>query len=112
MGWVTKQWDASVVLPAKEFYGINAPGYQGNHAVPLWRDTHPLGDYAGMMSAWRLASGLGYNGGTGNPGDYALQYGWRVEVVQEAADHTWATVKISFAPYSARVPLLFKNAPR
>ena len=29
MRWVTKQWDASAVVPAKDFYGIKAPGYDG-----------------------------------------------------------------------------------
>ena len=45
-----------------------------------------------MLSAY--ATGLGYDGGTGNPGDVNGQYGWHVQVIAEAADHTWATVKI------------------
>jgi hypothetical protein len=38
--------------------------------------------------------GLGYDGGTGNPGDDGTQYGWHVELIEEAADHTWATVRV------------------
>jgi len=38
---------------------------------------------------------LGYTGGNGNPGDVNGQYGWQVELVNEAPDHTWATVKVS-----------------
>jgi immune inhibitor A len=30
--WLTKQWDASVVLPSTNFYGIKAPGYIGTGA--------------------------------------------------------------------------------
>ena len=111
-GWVTKQWDASAVLPAKDFYGIKAPGYQATDPIRFGGTPILSGDYAGMMSAWRLATGLGYDGGTGDPGDDSLNYGWRVELVQEAADHTWGTVKIYYAPYSVRVPILGKNAPR
>ena len=45
-----------------------------------------------VLSAMR--TGLGYNGGTGNPGEVNGQYGWHVQVIEEAADHTWAKVKI------------------
>jgi immune inhibitor A len=111
MGWVTKQWDASVVLPGKSFYGIKAPGYEGS--MPFRFGGTPIlsGPNAGLMSAYRLASGLGYDGGTGDPGDSSANYGWRVQLIEEAADHTWGVVRISCQPNSVRVPLL-RNAPR
>ncbi len=98
MRWVTKQWDASAVVPAKDFYGIKAPGYDG---VSTGSTTNEFrfdcaSTSAGALGCYWFGSGtgLGYMGGTGNPGDHDIQYGWRVEVVDEASDHTWATVRI------------------
>ncbi len=96
--WVTKQWDASVVIPAKASYPLNAPGYDGVSNSPdsefrfdcASTNTGRLGCY------WYNANtGLGYYGGTGNPGDYGVQYGWHVELLEEGADHTWALVHVS-----------------
>lgn len=96
--WVTKQWDSSVVLPAKEFYGIKAPGYNGVGTGSTANEFRfdCASTAAGLLGCYFYGSGtgLGYNGGTGNPGDHDVQYGWRVELIQEAADHTWATVRI------------------
>ena len=38
------------------------------------------------------STGLDYAGGSGNPGDYAAQYGWHVEIVSQTA--TTATLRI------------------
>jgi immune inhibitor A len=88
--WMTKQWDASVTVPSTEFYGIKAPGYTDGNRMRFDCSLNDLG----QVLCYSYATGLGYDGGTGNPGDINGQYGWHVQVIQEAADHTWATVKI------------------
>jgi immune inhibitor A len=107
--WLTKQWDASGVVPATGVYPLSAMGYDGTGANPSssdrefrFRCTPYLdGPFAGYLSCYWFGSGvgLGYEGGTGNPGDYGLQYGWHVELIEEAEDHTWATVRIWNAMY-------------
>jgi hypothetical protein len=87
---MTKQWDASATVPAKEFYGIKAPGYTNGTRMRFDCSLNDLG----QVLCYSYASGLGYDGGTGNPGDHDVQYGWRVELIQEGADHTWAMVRI------------------
>jgi immune inhibitor A len=102
--WLTKQWDASAVVPAQSLYALKAMGYDGTTSNPSAGDRefrfncapYLSGPYAGYLGCYWLGSGvgLGYQGGTGNPGDDGLQYGWHVELIEEAADHTWATVRI------------------
>lgn len=84
MKWLTAQWDASVVLPAIDFYGIKAPGYTSDEELryDCWRADD------GRISAYWLgsATGLGYDGGTGNPKDAPsgpAQYGWNVRVLSQ-----------------------------
>jgi immune inhibitor A len=50
-GWMTKQWDASVVVPSLEFYGIKAPGYTGEYRTfRLWLlDCITSGPYTGYL---------------------------------------------------------------
>lgn len=88
--WMTKQWDSSVTVPSKEFYGIKAPGYVDGTRMRFGCSLNALG----QVLCYSYATGLGYDGTAGNPGDVGGQYGWHVQVIQEAADHTWATVKI------------------
>jgi immune inhibitor A len=93
-GWVTNQWDASAVMPSTSAYAVKAPGYTPLETFRYYcviGATGTLGCY-GFGPVNGLA--LGYSGGTGNPGDVYGQYGWHVQVLQEATDHTWATVKI------------------
>lgn len=102
--WVTKQWDSSVVVPARGFYPLNAPGYDGTSANPVSTDRefrfhctpYLTGPNAGRLGCYWLGPGvgLGYRGGTGNPGDSNVQYGWVVELVEEGADGTWGKVRI------------------
>jgi immune inhibitor A len=88
--WMTKQWDASATVPSTEFYGIKAPGYVDGTRMRFGCSLNALG----QVLCYSYATGLGYNGGTGNPGEVNGQYGWHVQVIDEGADHTWATVKI------------------
>ena len=102
--WVTRQWDSSVVVPATSFYPLNAPGYDGTSANPVPTDRefrfhcspYLTGPYAGYLGCYWLGpgTGLGYRGGTGNPGNYYAQYGWVVELVGEGEDGTWGKVRI------------------
>jgi hypothetical protein len=89
-------------MPSYNFYGVKAPGYNGvDSGSPenefRWDCSSYLeGDYTGLLGCYWLGSGqgLGYNGSKGNPGEVDGQYGWHAEVIQEAADHTWAKVRI------------------
>ena len=87
---MTVQWDASVTVPSTVFYGIKAPGYTDGTRM-RFECSH---NAAGQVLCYSYAAGLGYNGGTGNPGDVNGQYGWHVQLIEEAADHTWGKVKI------------------
>jgi immune inhibitor A len=94
--WVTKQWDASAVVPATSPYSLKAPGYTANEEFRWDCIPYLSGPYAGFLGCYWLGAttGLGYDGGTGNPGDSMAQYGWHAELIEEASDHTWATVRI------------------
>jgi immune inhibitor A len=96
--WATTQWDASTVVPAKEFYGVKAPGYIGSangSAANEWRFECAINS-AGLLGCYYLGTGvgLGYDGGTGNPGDIMAQYGWHVAVVNQAKDGKWGEVRV------------------
>ncbi len=86
--WLTRQWDASAVLPAAVDYGVRAPGYQGNQRFAF----NGRRSGTGLLSVYSYPSGLGYNGSAGNPGDHGGHYGWNVEVLEQT--DTVATVKI------------------
>lgn len=105
--WLTSQWDASVVMPSKEFYGIKAPGYIGSMSNSVENELRFFCDpnAAGTVSCYWFGAntGLGYDGGTGNPGDYYGQYGWHVQVLEEAEDHSWTRVRVWNSLYDADV---------
>ena len=94
--WITKQWDASVVIPSTVFYGVKAPGYVGTGAGQQEFRYDCASTNTGRLGCYYFGvnTGLGYDGGTGNPGDVNGQYGWHVQLIEEAADHTWGKVKI------------------
>jgi hypothetical protein len=95
--WLTKQWDASTVIPAQRPYGIAAPGYRAADELGFACLLNPDGTVSTLGD---IEGGLAYDGGTGNPGDYNAQYGWRVELIAEAPDHTWGQVRIyNLLPY-------------
>jgi hypothetical protein len=87
--WITKQWDASAVMPATAFYGVNAPGYNG---TDRFRFNCFTLNAAGQTLCYSYAAGLGYAGSTGNPGEIAAQYGWHVQILDQS--DSMATVKI------------------
>ena len=97
--WVTRQWDASAVVPARAFYGIKAPGYTANQEFRFNCSPYLSGPYTGALGCYWYGSntGLGYDGGTGNPGDIGGQYGWHVEILSQT-DQT-ATLRIWNAMY-------------
>ncbi len=87
VGWVTKQWDASTVVPGLTDYPVKAPGYvSGSFRFDC-----------GVSLPYLLCysfSNIGSVGGNGNPSQTDAQYGWRVQLVDQAVDGTTATVKI------------------
>ncbi len=88
--WVTKQWDASVVPPSATFVGIKAPGYTANTE---FRYNCRQATGGKLSCSWLGAGvGLGYDGGSGNPGDVGGAYGWNVEILSQS--DTGATLRI------------------
>jgi hypothetical protein len=81
--WSTVDWEASVALPAKGSYSV-----AGGSAYPGYHIQY-IESLAGWYGFW-----LAGTGGTGNPADDDVQYGWHVQLLEEAADHTWAKVRI------------------
>ena len=91
--WMTKQWDASVVVPSTESYGIKAPGYTDGtrFRFDCARST--------VQSARCCATRYGEPAwatmaAPATPATVDGQYGWHVQLIEEAADHTWGKVKI------------------
>lgn len=105
--WLTSQWDASVTMPSKEFYGIKAPGYIGSLSNSVENELRfsCIPNIYGTVSCYWFGqnTGLGYDGGTGNPGDVFGQYGWHVQVLEEAEDHSWARVRVWNSLYDAEM---------
>jgi immune inhibitor A len=87
--WMTRQWDASTVVPAPGMYGIGAPGMLAGD--PLRFNCFPAGN--GLTTCAWFSNGLGYAGGSGNPGDSGGAYGWKVEILAES--DAQATLKIT-----------------
>ncbi|HPO12641.1 MAG TPA: immune inhibitor A [Candidatus Hydrogenedentes bacterium] len=91
--WLTVQWDSSVVVPSHRFYGINAPGYTAGE--PLSYNGRTPGD-DGQITVNTLETGLGYDGGAGNPEDAPEghgPYGWKVEILSQT--DAGATLRIT-----------------
>ena len=96
--WVTKQWDASTVVPATGFYPLKAPGYKGTGGTRDQEFRFNCSIYPGGYLAcyWLGAyTGLGYDGGTGNPGDYEVQYGVHACILDQAQDGSWGKVLVA-----------------
>ena len=92
--WYDKMWDASAVVPARDFYSTKATGaaYAGQ-GIRMFGFVNPSSTCgAGWYGYWYPPAYDANN--TGNPGDVDAQYGWRVELIEEAVDHTWATVRV------------------
>jgi immune inhibitor A len=86
--WDTYQWDASVAIPSTVTYGINASGYTGE--MPL-RFYCYRADAGKLGCSW-YSAGLGYDGGTGNPGDVGGEHGWKVKIMKQKKNA--ATIKV------------------
>ena len=85
--WSTLAWDASSVVPAKSEYTV-----AGGSSYPGYHIQYVDGGWLGFWGAG--------TGGSGNPADVGAQYGWHVEVLEEAADQTWAKVRVWNSMYA------------
>jgi immune inhibitor A len=88
--WATKQWDASVVLPGRSTYGINAPAYKAGTA--MFYGCYRLSGGKLSCSQVNEGNGLPYDGTSGNPGDLGLHYGWNFQITNQS--EKTATVRI------------------
>ena len=89
--WISRQWDASVVLPSTQNYAPLAPGYPAGEGM---RYNCTANTTTGQLSCAELVKDRGFEkaGGGGNPGDVNGQYGWNVEILEQT--ETQATVRI------------------
>jgi len=87
--WATGHWDASVVVPALEHYGVAPPEYTLDSALRFYGIAS-----SGGRSGWYgyYASGVGFGGTTGNPGEN--NYGVHIRVIEEADDLSWGKVAV------------------
>jgi uncharacterized repeat protein (TIGR01451 family) len=86
--WFTKDWDASVVVPARGNYGIAPPEFPEDEALRFGGEPFP----EGRSAWWWYPSGVGYGGSTGNPGEQS--YGVHIKVLEEADDLSWGRVQV------------------
>ncbi|MFH1177122.1 MAG: immune inhibitor A domain-containing protein [Acidobacteriota bacterium] len=86
--WSTKHWDASVVIPSTQAYGVKGAGYLA--ADPLFFNCVITAN--GTLWCGSYPTGLGSDGGSGNPGDAGGAYGWHAEIRSESESD--ATVKV------------------
>lgn len=79
--WSTVDWDSSAVVPAQDSYSVRGgPDYPGYHI-------QYISEYGGWYGFWGWDEG-----GTGNPRDDNVQYGWHVEILDQT--NMTATVKV------------------
>jgi immune inhibitor A len=101
MRWITKQWDASVVVPSSNAYGVDAPGYVAGtttfRTACAWDDptTYTVaGCYAGTVFGSADYS-IPFSGDLPDPASVNGQYGWRMQIVSQtdktATLHIWNT---------------------
>ena len=109
--WLTRQWDASVVLPARAPYGLNAPNLRIDSPVYYNCQPHLSGPTSGRLSCYLYSYGLGYEGGTGNPGDLLAQYGWHVEILDQTAEVATLRVWNSQKAFAGAVTQTASSAP-
>jgi immune inhibitor A len=80
--WMTRQWDASVVIPSKKPYGMKAPGYTAG--TELLSNCAKASDGSLDCRPVNKQTSHSMNGGTGNPGDVGGQYGWNAQVLSQS----------------------------
>lgn len=93
--WCTVDWDASAAVPAKSSYSVaGGPDYPGYHLQYV---------DGGWWGFWEAGAG-----GTGDPRDDNAQYGWHVEILEQADDmalvRIWnSAVYVEYGPTPADI---------
>ncbi len=94
--WYDMQWDSSAVVPARGFYSTKTRGGAGlttATGIRMMGFANPAGlCQASWYGFWYVPYSDANN--TGNPRDSGVDYGWHVQIVDQSADGTTATVKI------------------
>ena len=85
--WMTKQWDASTVVPAKTSYGVKAPGYNGTDRFRFGCSLNA----AGQVLCYPMRPAWATRAAPATPVTRLAQYGWHVEIVAQ----TDATAKLN-----------------
>lgn len=90
----TVDWDASVVIPAPQDYGVAPPNYDGvDPAYLLDEEGIPPYWQTGSWPRWnQFNQGWQWFGGTGNPGEH--NYGVHVKILEQAPDMSWARIRV------------------
>jgi len=90
--WYDQIWDASGVVPARDFYSLKATGgaYAGQ-GLRMLGFINPAGLCGASWYGFWYPPYFG-DGNTGNPIDSNVDYGWRVQILSQTAQT--ATLKI------------------
>ncbi len=106
--WITRQWDASVVIPSTKSYAAKAPGYTGNEEVLYGcAANQSLGTLVCSSRGSNLS--LGAAGGDGNAMSAGGQYGWNVQIVSQTDSQ--ATLRIWNGLYTVNAASFEAAAP-
>jgi hypothetical protein len=98
--WVAEMWDAGLVMPSTKAYGIRAPGFKATDKF-LYNCAAGSNGYL-YCTELNGVKGPAASGGSGNPGDVAGQYGWNVEILEQAASSAllriWNSISTDMPP--------------
>jgi immune inhibitor A len=106
--WITRQWDASVVIPSTKPYPAKAPGYTGSEEVlyDCWAYTN-LGTLGCTFRDQN--ENMGVAGGDGNPLSVGGQYGWNVQIISQTDSQ--ATLRIWNGLYTVNAASFAAGSP-
>jgi len=88
--WRTRQWDASVVVPARNFYGVRGPGYAVGDPLDQVMSARSFLGTNEYIDHWTnvVSGGLTQPGGDGNPGSINAAFGWNARIVWQTNQAT------------------------
>ena len=92
VGQTSPRWMAKHGMPARRAGTHPTPSRRPATTAPIACASAVRSTPTGQTLCYSYATGLGYAGGTGNPGDSLAQYGWHVEILDQT--DSMATVKI------------------
>jgi hypothetical protein len=116
-GYAFSDADASVVVPAKDYYpprtpaGFTGAGFETSPPAPAVSTFETIIGHAdGSFEAWNVGDPAGVNvtgQQTGNPGSYGLQYGYHFQILGQASNSSYGTIRLWNGQYSGQAETVF-----